>query len=58
MYRTFNMGIGMILVVAEDAVEEIQAFLAEQNEQSFIIGKVTAGEQEVVLKGGAFDEAK
>ena len=58
MYRTFNMGIGMILVVAEDAVEEIQAFLAEQNEQSFIIGKVTSGEQEVVLKGGAFDDAK
>lgn len=54
MYRTFNMGIGMIVVVAAEDVAAIQANLAERDEKSYVIGKVVAGGQEVILKGGVF----
>jgi phosphoribosylformylglycinamidine cyclo-ligase len=56
MYRTFNMGIGMVLVVPADEVDKIQAHLTESNEKSYIIGKVVAGIQEVVIKGGVFND--
>ncbi|WP_188397369.1 phosphoribosylformylglycinamidine cyclo-ligase [Sporomusa sp. GT1] len=50
MYRTFNMGIGMILIVSAAAAPDVQAELAARNEKSYIIGKITAGEQRVELK--------
>ena len=56
MYRTFNMGIGMILVVPKEEVENIQKDLANRNEVSYVIGHVTQGEGEAVLKGGIFGE--
>ncbi len=56
MYRTFNMGIGMILVVSPSDVKEIQDDLSARGEASFIIGQVTQGAKETVLKGGIFGE--
>ncbi len=50
MFRTFNMGIGMILVVAAEQVPAIQAHLAARDEKSYIIGRVVAGEGQVELK--------
>lgn len=55
MYRTFNMGIGMILVVPPQQADELQAFLADKGEQCCRIGAVTEGSRQVVLKGGVFD---
>ena len=54
MYRTFNMGIGMILVVSEQTAPLVQRALAEQNEICYRIGRVVAGDQAVQLKGGVF----
>ena len=54
MYRTFNMGIGMILVVAEADAPAVQRALAEQGELCYRIGRVVAGEASVQLKGGVF----
>ncbi len=48
MYSTFNMGVGMVLVVDEDEIEEIVAQLKEQGEE-FILGKVEKGKEKVVL---------
>jgi phosphoribosylformylglycinamidine cyclo-ligase len=56
MYRTFNMGIGMILVASPSEVISIQEDLAARGEASYIIGKVTQGPKEAVLKGGIFGE--
>jgi phosphoribosylformylglycinamidine cyclo-ligase len=56
MYRTFNMGIGMILVVSPDEAIAVQQHLKELGEASYIIGKVTAGTGEVVMRGGVFGE--
>ncbi|EOL43883.1 phosphoribosylformylglycinamidine cyclo-ligase [Enterococcus phoeniculicola] len=52
MYEIFNMGIGMVLAVSPQKVEEVQAVLKENNEPSFVIGRVTEKQQQsVVLKG-------
>lgn len=55
MYRTFNMGIGMILVVEEAEADKIQEYLATQQEDCYRIGKVVAGDQKVTIKGGVFN---
>lgn len=55
MYRTFNMGIGMVLIVSSDEADRITARLNAQNETVYHIGHVTEGTHEVVIKGGVFD---
>ena len=55
MYRTFNMGIGMVLIVSSDEADRITAQLNVQNETVYHIGHVTEGAHEVVIKGGVFD---
>lgn len=54
MYGIFNMGIGMVLVVAADDAEQTLAILAEQGEKAYTIGKVTPKEAsaQVVFTGG------
>ena len=44
MFRTFNMGIGFVLVVAASDVAAVRACLAEQDEQAFVMGRVISGE--------------
>ena len=39
MERTFNMGIGMVMIVAPEATDKIKAILAEQDEEVFEIGR-------------------
>ena len=39
MERTFNMGIGMVMIVAPEATDKIKAILAEQGEEVFEIGR-------------------
>ena len=56
MYRTFNMGIGMVLIVSAADAEAIKQDLAAKNEAVFEIGRVITGNHEVVIKGGVFDE--
>ena len=55
MYRTFNMGIGMVLIVSSDEADRITAQLNAQNETVYHIGHVTEGAHEVIIKGGVFD---
>lgn len=56
MYRTFNMGIGMIIIVSADEAEKVKSFLAEKGETCYTIGTVTEGVHEVITKGGVFNE--
>lgn len=54
MYRTFNMGIGMVLAVAENQVEEIIDRLNGMGESAWNIGEIAAcsvGEERVDLVG-------
>ena len=54
MYHTFNMGIGMVLVVKPEVVESIVALIHEQGEVVYSIGIVTEGDGEVTIVGETF----
>lgn len=56
MYRTFNMGIGMILVVDENEADLVKAYLRVTNEPFYTIGRIVPGTQKAILKGGVFSE--
>ena len=47
MFRTFNMGVGMVVICAESDKELIKSHLAEQEESCDEIGKVIEGIKEV-----------
>lgn len=51
MFTTFNMGIGLVIVVAEDQAEAALAALRSTGENPYTIGRVTEGDQEVTFKG-------
>lgn len=55
MYRTFNMGIGMVLIASKGEAEAIKAHLQGAGEAVYEIGRVTEGAHEVTIKGGVFD---
>lgn len=48
MYRTFNMGIGMVLVVPDDKRESVLSHLQEQGETNYPIGQIIPGSGKVV----------
>ena len=54
MYHTFNMGIGMVLVVKPELVERVVEVLQEQGEVVYSIGLVTEGQGDVTILGEAF----
>ena len=55
MYRTFNMGIGMIVVLSADDAVRATEMLRTAGEAVYTIGRVEAGDGTVTLKGRAFD---
>ncbi len=56
MFRTFNMGIGMILVVDPDQAESVKADLKARGEEVYEIGYIEEGAKEVIVEGRAFHE--
>jgi len=50
MFRVFNMGIGFVLVVAEDFADSIAKKLTEFGEKVYRVGRITTGTGKVVLK--------
>lgn len=47
MYRVFNMGIGMIAIVDNSQVGDLQASIAEP---TFVIGELVGGERKVIIR--------
>lgn len=47
MMRTFNMGIGMIVVVPAEAAKKAKAILNRANERFHVIGRIARGERRV-----------
>jgi phosphoribosylformylglycinamidine cyclo-ligase len=43
MFRTFNMGIGMVVVVSPQDLHDVEHSLERRGETSFVIGSVVAG---------------
>ena len=50
MFRVFNMGIGFVLIVAEDFANSIAKKLSRFGEKVYKIGRITTGTGKVVLK--------
>lgn len=51
MMRTFNMGAGMALVVAPEAVDQTLAHLAEKDCHAYRMGAIVKGEKKVKFSG-------
>ncbi|AET59118.1 phosphoribosylformylglycinamidine cyclo-ligase [Paenibacillus terrae] len=51
MFTTFNMGIGMVIVVGEEYAQTALEVLKEQGEAAYVIGKVTEGSSIVTFTG-------
>ncbi|MFC5452207.1 phosphoribosylformylglycinamidine cyclo-ligase [Paenibacillus aestuarii] len=51
MFRTFNMGIGMVVIVAADDAEKAIAAAEKQGEKVYRLGVVTEGERVVTFQG-------
>lgn len=56
MYRTFNCGIGMLLILNQEDADKAMDILSEQGEKNYRIGYVTKGKKEVTITGGLFHE--
>lgn len=48
MYRTFNYGIGMVLVVSPDKAEDVIGRLAGLEEQAYLIGEISQADNPLV----------
>lgn len=51
MLRTFNMGVGLAMVVAPEAVEEVSAHLNAHGHQCCVIGSIIEGSQQIQFEG-------
>ncbi len=50
MYNTFNMGIGMAVIVKEEEAKKAIEILEQQGEKAYIIGEVIEGQKEIEIK--------
>ena len=50
MYNTYNMGVGMSIVVPADKAEEALAILRANGEDAYLIGEIVKGEDKVILQ--------
>jgi len=50
MYSVFNMGIGMVLVVAPLAVNHVMRSLKRMKQRSYLIGEVVKGPHEITIE--------
>lgn len=51
MFTTFNMGVGLVLVVAEADGQRALELLQASGEEAYLIGRVTEGERKVTFTG-------
>jgi phosphoribosylformylglycinamidine cyclo-ligase len=49
MYRTFNMGVGMVVVTGSEAADEIRRYLDERGEKHYDIGRIVEGSKSVSI---------
>ena len=49
MYNTFNMGVGMSVVVAKEDVDTALATLKEYGEDAYVVGEIVKSDERVIL---------
>jgi phosphoribosylformylglycinamidine cyclo-ligase len=50
MYKVFNMGIGMCVIVDQKDAEALKAVLTQNNEPYFVIGEIVKGNKTVLFR--------
>ncbi len=50
MFRTFNMGIGMVLAISPDTYDELESRMKKKKERFYVIGEVIEGDRKVLMK--------
>ena len=50
MYRTFNMGIGMVLIVSQNDASKVMNELKIARYDSYLIGEVIKGNKQIVIR--------
>src|SRR5258708_37506919 len=48
MMRTFNMGIGMVLVVPAKKFKRVQTLIERCGEQAYLVGRILKGDRNVI----------
>jgi len=51
MFRTFNMGVGLALIVSADAAASVASELTAEGEKVFFLGQLEAGERRTIIEG-------
>lgn len=49
LFQTFNMGIGMAMIISPDILENLQAYFLSQDEKVYLLGQVNSGSGTVKL---------
>ncbi len=49
MFNTYNMGVGMSIVTAEEDTDKCISILRENGEDAYVIGEITKGEEKILL---------
>ncbi|HEX8650543.1 MAG TPA: phosphoribosylformylglycinamidine cyclo-ligase [Pyrinomonadaceae bacterium] len=49
MYRTFNMGVGLVIICGGQDAESVQAHFSRRDQACYRIGRVTEGNREVII---------
>ena len=50
MFNTFNMGVGMSIVVPENEATAALKLLAENGEDAYVIGEIFESDEKIILK--------
>ncbi len=50
MFNTFNMGVGMSVVVAKEDAERALAILRSNGEDAYLIGEITESDEKIILE--------
>ncbi len=50
MFNTFNMGVGMCLVVAGEDVDKALELLKQAGEEAYVLGHIEDGDREIIIK--------
>jgi phosphoribosylformylglycinamidine cyclo-ligase len=49
MFNTYNMGVGMTVIVSKETADAAIASLKESGCDAYVIGEIVAGDERVVL---------
>ena len=49
MFNTYNMGVGMSIVVPADEADKALEILRANGEDAYLIGKIVSGDEKIVL---------